>query len=204
METIDCIQGTESWIDIRLGKATASKFGAVLAGGEGKTRTKYMKELLLEIDEQTPAPSYRDKNMEAGTEKEPLAREYYEELNGVVVEQVGFIKFNEWVGGSPDGLVGDDGIIEIKCPLATTHYDYYNGIQKLPKAYIDQMQGLLWITDRKWCDFISFRPESKNRPYWSTKIERDEGYIQKIAVAVNDFVIELEELVKKLINCPFE
>lgn len=196
-----CEQLSDAWYAVKRGKVSASKFSIAMAGGEGKTRTKYMKNLLIEIDEQQTTVSYFDKNMENGTEKEPEARAYYAALHGIIKE-VGFIELNEWIGGSPDGLVGEDGLIEIKCPLGTTHYDYYNQIQKPCKAYIDQMQGLMWITGRKWCDFISYRPESKSRPFWSKRYFRDDGYIKEMQIKIYMFVNELKKMVEQLNTKP--
>ena len=198
MRVIDCIQGTDEWLQARLGKVTASNFGKVLAKGDGKSRATYMDDLLTEFDEGTPTEHICTKYMEAGTKKEPVARGYYEDVNKCTVEQIGFIEFNDFVGGSPDGLVGDDGIIEIKCPTASVHRSYYKETKKPCKAYRDQMQGLLWITGRKWCDFVSFRPESKNHPYWSTIYMRDEKYIKEMEIQVTMFVTELKEMIKQL------
>ena len=198
MKIIDCIQQSDEWIAIRLGMVTASKFSIATAGGEGKTRNRYMKDLYIEIDEQLQTVSYRDKNMREGTEKEPFAREYYELVNDVNVQQVGFVILNDFIGGSPDGFVGDDGIIEIKCPLGVTHYDYYTGLANPYTSYKKQIQGLLWLTGRKWCDFISYRPESKNRPFYKVRLNRDEKYIKELAIQVTMFVNELKNLVKQL------
>jgi len=192
----NCPQGSDEWLALRLGKVTASRFGDVMAEGQGKTRKAYMKSLFTELDEHRVVPTYQDKNMLDGTKKEPLARKYYENVNHCIVEQVGFIELNEWVGGSPDGLVGEDGLIEIKCPIATTHYDYRKGIQKPSKAYIEQMQGLMWITGRKWCDFVSFRPESEH-PYWSTTFMRDEKHITELEIQITMFVTDLKKMIEE-------
>jgi len=193
----DCEQGSDTWVKIRLGHVTASNFSKALSGGAGKTREAYMTKLLVEIDEQTPMPAYKDKNMEAGTEKEPGARLYYENLFNVKVEQVGFIQSNDYIGVSPDGLVGKDGSIEIKCPIGTTHYNYRTEKQKPCKAYIDQMQGLLWITGRKYCDFISYRPESKDYPFWYKRFYRNESYIKEMEVGIVMFVEEMKKKIEQ-------
>jgi hypothetical protein len=127
-----------------------------------------------------------------------MAREFYETQNDCIVKQVGFIEYGEFIGGSPDGLVGEDGLIEIKCPLGITHRGYYSTREKPCKAYVDQMQGLMWITGRKWCDFISFRPESRFRPYWSTRYYRDDEYIKEMAIEITMFVSDLKKEIEKL------
>jgi hypothetical protein len=139
--------------------------------------------------------------MEEGTETEPQAREYYAGLNGVTVEQIGFIQLGDDIGSSPDGLVGDDGMIEIKCPFPSTHLGY---ILKgsLPSEYKAQVQGGLWVSGRKWTDFISFDPRVKSRPFWSIRVERDEKYIGELARAVQVFVEELQTLTEK-VSTPF-
>jgi len=203
MKIIDCEQQSNEWIEARLVKATASNFGLILAKGDGKSRKTYMEGLVTEFDEGVPAENINTKHMRDGSEKEPLAREAYEQINGCKVEQVGFIQFNDYVGGSPDGLVGEDGLIEIKCATARVHRDYYTGTKKPPKKYRDQMQGLMWITGRAWCDFVSFRPESKYRPYWSTRYMRDEEYIKEMEIQTVMFVEELKQMIEKLIKKEF-
>ena len=203
MKIIDCVQGSEEWFSARLVRVTASNFGKVLAKGEGKSRKTYMEELVTEFDEGVAAESICTNSMKAGIEKEPSARKFYELVNQCSVEQVGFIELNEYVGGSPDGLVGDDGIIEIKCPTSRVHRDYYNNITKPCKAYRDQMQGLLWITGRKWCDFVSFRPESRFHPYWPKRYMRDEETIKEMKIQVTMFVTELKEILAKITETEF-
>ena len=203
MEIIRCEQGSEEWEQARLGKVTASNFSLVLAGGEDKSRKGYMEDLVTEIDEGVPTEHICTKYMKAGIEKEPLAREEYEYRRSVKVEQVGFVKLNDYIGGSPDGLVGEDGILEIKCPTAKVHRHYWDKTTKPCKAYRDQMQGLLWITGRKWCDFVSFRPESKSCNYWERRYTRDEKYIKVLEIALITFVIELKEMIDRLMPKDF-
>ena len=202
MKIIDCIQGSPEWHAARLGVASASNFSKILAKGQGKTRKAYMLRLAAEILSSEPQETYSNAAMERGIEIEPQAREYYEGLNGVKVEQVGFCKLDDNIGCSPDGLVGTDGGIEIKCPNTTTHITYILA-DKLPSEYVAQVQGSLWVTDRKWWDFISFDPRLKGRPSWSIRVERDEAYINKLAIEVNQFIIELEELIAGISSNPF-
>ncbi|KKN08276.1 hypothetical protein LCGC14_1058410, partial [marine sediment metagenome] len=142
MKIYDCIQNSEEWYQVRLGKVTASCFSKAIAGGQGKTRKTYMIDLATEILEGTQTVGHYDKNMEAGTLKEPLAREYYELITYCTVKEVGFVKRDDSVGCSPDGLVGDDGGFECKCPLGKTHTRYILE-DKVPTAYKAQIQGCL-------------------------------------------------------------
>ena len=193
----DIIQGSPEWDQLRLGRATASNFGKVLAKGDGKSRMTYMEELVTEFDEGVPTEHICTKHMKAGTEKEPLARRCYEQVNSCKVDEVGFIVLNDFVGGSPDGLVGKDGIIEIKCPLSSTHVETILS-EKMPTKHIPQVQGLLWVTGRQWCDFISFDPKVLSRPIFCIRIERDKDYIATLAGNVAVFVKELKEMVDKI------
>ena len=190
MEIIDCDQGTEEWLQARLGFVTASNFATVRSKGSG--RDTYMWRLAGERDSGELAPkSYTNSNMKRGNELEAEAREFYECNRLRQVEQVGFVQRDNDVGGSPDGLVGEDGIIEIKCPLNATHLKTIR-YGKMDTKYIPQVQGLLWITGRQWCDFISYAP-SATTPMFVIRIERDAKYIAELAGKVGLFVSELKE-----------
>ena len=188
METIDCIQGSDEWFAAKLGIASASNFSKILAKGQGKTRKTYMLQLAAERLSGEPQETYSNAVMDRGSEVEPQARAYYEKFHGLAIEQVGFCKLTDDIGCSPDGLVVDSGLIEIKCPNSTTHLTYIIE-DRLPLAYIAQVQGQLWVINRKWCDFISFDPRIKGRPFWSVRVKRDEPYINNLAIEVNQFII---------------
>lgn len=189
----DIIQGSEEWYEIRLGKVTASKFKDVMAEGDGISRKKYMRQLVAETLTGCSQVTYRDKNMEMGTEFEPLARQHYEAVMGVAVRQVGFISRNDDVGVSPDGLVGDNGMIEIKCPLTTTLIDYILA-DKFPTTYRAQVQGQLWVAERQWCDFVAFDPRMKSNKMFRVRVERDDKYIEIMEEKINFFVEQLKDM----------
>ena len=191
-----CEQGSDEWFTVKLGKVSASHFSDVLNQKTG--RKTYMYRLLAEKLSGEPQETYSNKAMETGTETEPEARTYYEALHGQI-EQVGFVELNDDVGGSPDGLVGLDGIIEIKCPYPSTHIRYIDK-NKLPANYLPQVQGNLWVTGRKWCDFVSFAPQIKSKPFWMIRVQRDEKYIKVLSLAVETFVSEMKELEKRVIG----
>jgi len=198
-QVIDCIQGSDEWYEAKLGIVSTSHFSAVLNKGSG--RNTYMMKLLAERMTGLTQAGYTDKNLENGSELEPLAREYYEAIKKVPVAQVGFVKIGE-VGASPDGLVGDDGCIEIKCPLASTHLsNILRG--KMPTTYIPQVQGVMWVCERKWCDFISYCPTVKSRPFWLVRVLRDDIYIdEQLIKGIDKFLEEIHNKEDKL-NIPF-
>lgn len=195
MEIIECVQGTDDWFAARLGKVTASRFSEVLNKKTG--RGLYMRKLAAERLTGTHEETYRNAIMDTGSETEGEARACYEVIYHQAVEQVGFVELNDWIGASPDGLIGEDGIAEIKCPLGSTHIDYIIK-NKMPATYVAQVQGGLWVTGRQWCDFISYVPRFTSRPLWSVRIQRDEEYIRNLEAAVNVFVAELKELIAKI------
>ena len=196
MEVFRFEQGSEEWTQAKLGVVSTSKFSQVLnkKSGRGTFMCKLAAERLTGVQQ----VSYSDKNMENGLDLEGAAREYYEVLHGCTVEQVGFIKRDDWVGTSPDGLVGRDGMIEIKSVIPSTQITtILSG--KMPTCHIPQVQGQMWVSERKWCDFVSYCPAVKQRPFFSVRIPRDEEYInKKLAVAVIMFVNELKAMIEKL------
>ena len=196
MTTIYCEQLSDEWYAARLGKVTASHFGDVLAGKETSRRKTYMLRLLAERMTGQKQDGYSDKNMEWGIETEPQARDYYEWVMDEKVEQVG-ICFADEVGASPDGLVGDKGLLEIKCPLTTTHLSYIIK-NVLPATYKPQVQGQLLITGREWTDFISYDPRYLKQPMWQIRVERDEAYLTKLSAALAVFTTEISEMERKL------
>lgn len=200
MEIIkDVDQGTEEWHKLRFGWITASKFKDVIAGGAGKTRKSYMYQLASEILTEERAESYSNEYMEWGTQTEPQARAMYEFESGNTVDQVTFIRHGELKAGcSPDGLIGDDGLIEIKCPKTSTQIETFLS-RKMPTIHNAQVQGQLWISEREWTDFVSFDPRINGASsYFCTRVYRDEKYISELAEKVKAFEIELLEMLEKL------
>lgn len=198
----NCEQGSDEWRALRLGKVTGSCFSKAIAGGQGKTKKTYMSQLLAERMSGEPQEGYSDAVMQRGTEVEPLAREYYEAATGQAVKQVGFVERDEWVGASPDGLIGDDGMLEIKCPNSSTHIEtLLSG--KVPTTYKAQIQGQLWVCERQWTDFVSYDPRITQKPYFCIRVERDEDYIKELNIKLKMFVTELQETLQKLTESPY-
>jgi putative phage-type endonuclease len=195
----DIEQGTEQWLALRFGWITASKFKDVMAGGTGKTRKSYMYQLAAEIITGERAESFTNEYMEWGNQIEPQARAMYELESGFDVDQVTFIKHDTLKAGcSPDGLVGESGLVEFKCPKTTTQIEtFLSG--KMPAIHVGQVQGQLWISEREWCDFVSFDPRINGQAhYFCTRVFRDEEKIKQIEDAVIKFEKELFETVGKL------
>lgn len=196
-------QGTQEWLELRLGKVTASKFSEVMTNGRGgkpsATAKSYMIKLVAEILRGQPMPFFENDAMRWGTETEPQARAMYELKNDVDVKEVAFVELNEFVGVSPDGLVGDEGLLEIKCPNTETQIKRFIDGVGLPKEYEAQVQGQLWVTGRKWCDFVSFDPRiDVEASYIQTRVYRDEEYIAKLEEKVTAFVEEMKEMINTL------
>lgn len=194
-------QQTEKWYDIKSGKVSASNF-SIAVGKPGVTRTKYMRKLIGELGSSGREESYINSAMQWGIDTEPEAREYYAAVNDCIVKEVGFIEYSDNIGVSPDGLVGEDGLLEIKCPNTATHIGYILD-NKLPSTYKAQVQGQLWVSGRKWCDFVSYDPRYTKRPYWYIRVERDEKYIAEVEVKINKFVEEMKEKIDKITGTAF-
>ena len=150
-------QRSDEWYAVRLGKITGTQFQTMANGRKDTIDTLCYKIAAERLTGQPCEKAYTNSAMENGVALEPLARAAYETTAFAAVDEVGFLELDEFVGCSPDGLVGDDGGVEIKCPEAHTHLKNL-GDSSCWKAYKWQLQGALWVTDRKWWDFVSFCP----------------------------------------------
>jgi putative phage-type endonuclease len=196
-------QRSPEWFAARLGKVTASRVSDVIAKtktGYSTSRENYMAQLICERMTGTQAESFTNAAMIHGTETEPLARAAYEAHKDVLVDEVGLIThpYIQMAGASPDGVVGDDGVLEIKCPNTATHFDtLLKG--EMPSKYIPQVQWQMACTSRKWCDFVSFDPRvDEGLKLFVTRIERDSEYIKMLEDEVMKFLRELEIKLNKL------
>jgi len=158
MEIIDCVQGSDEWFNARKGKTTASKADVILANGKGLET--YIYEIMAEYYSSEEEEKYTNDAMERGRIIESEARTIYELETDNIVQQVGFVKYNDYIGCSPDGLVGEDGLIEIKCPMNKT-YLIYLLTGEIDKKYYSQMQMQMLITGRSWCDYVVYHPAFK-------------------------------------------
>lgn len=198
----EIVQGSEAWFAQRLGKATASRIKDIVAKtktGYSTSRDKYMTQLLLERLTGTVAESYTNAAMEHGVEQEPFARAAYEALKGVMVDQVAFINHPtiEMAGASPDGLVGEDGLVELKCPMSHTHLESLLG--GLDDQYKVQVQWQMACTGRKWTDLCSFDPRfPADLQLVVKRFERDDAYIATLEKEVIKFLAELDDKLNKV------
>ncbi len=194
----DIKQGTNEWLDLRLGYITSSNFQKVLSKGS-VTRKAYLYQLTAELISNEKEESYTNKYMEWGIETESQARSMYELVTNSVVEEVAFIYHEKLRAGcSPDGLVGDDGMIEIKCPKSTTQIETILK-DRVPSKYIAQIQGQLWISGREWVDFISFDPRLNDKiSFYVKRVVRDEAYINELECSIKIFQDELLEIINNL------
>lgn len=196
-------QGSEDWFQARLGKVTASRIADLMAqtkSGPSASRKNYLAQLVCERLTGEREETFKSAAMIHGTEQEPNARAAYEFMTDLTVTEVGFIDHPtlDMAGCSPDGLVGDDGIVEIKCPNTATHIDtLLNG--KIDGKYLKQMQFQLACADRDWCDFVSFDPRlPAEMQLWVQRVTRDIDMIEEIDAAVSTFLAELDQTVSDL------
>lgn len=196
MQVFDCAQGSPEWFDARKGIPTASMFSTVMAsgrgGGDSKTRRTYMLKLAGEIITGDQADSFSNIHTDRGHAMEPEARNLYAFERDVEPELVGFIRRGN-AGASPDSLVGNDGLLEIKTKLPHILLDVFER-GGFPSEHKAQCQGQLWIAEREWIDLICYWPKM---PSFIIRAYRDEEYIKQIAQAVDAFNDELASLVEK-------
>ena len=195
------IQGSPEWLAERAGKVTASMISNVLMKPETAGFRDYQAQLVAEILTGKPQGSdYTNAAMQFGTETEPLARSAYEAETGFGVDEVGFCQHPtiERSGASPDGLVGKDGLVEIKCPKVSTHLAYLiAGV--VPAAYKNQMMWQMACTGRYWCDFVSFRPDlPENLQLFIVRFKRDPARILELETAVIAFLKSVETMINQL------
>ncbi len=185
-------QGSAEWHSLRIGKITASRFSDVLASGRGgapsKTRQSYLMDLCAERLTGQSAQQFQSEYMTWGTENEPFARGRYELESDVTVEQVGFVELTDHIGCSPDGLFGNDGLLEIKCPASFFPY--------FPQVIV---QYFIVNPALEWCDFVSFDPRITNdKAFFKIRVYRDDEFIKNLDEQVSIFIQDLESLLIKL------
>jgi len=195
------IQGSPEWLAERAGKVTASMVSAVLAKPETAGYRDYQAQLVAEILTCKPQGSdYVNAAMTFGTEMEPLARSAYEAETGFSVDEVGFCQHPtiERAGASPDGLVGNSGLVEIKCPKVATHLAYLlSGV--VPAGYKNQMMWQMSCTNRDWCDFVSFRPDlPEHLQLFIIRYKRDPERIKELETAVIAFLDSVDKMINQL------
>lgn len=198
MIVINCEQGTPEWFALKVGVPGASSFAKIVTskGEASKQRLKYLYQLAGERLIGAKEEGFSNGSMQRGVELEPEARELYELITGNTVDQVGFCFMDEAkrFGCSPDGLIGEEGGLEIKCPSLPVHVEYLlNG--KIPTDYIQQVQGSLYITGREWWDFMSYYPGCKPL---IVRVTPDARFHVRLADELELFCDELEEVSARL------
>lgn len=201
---MDREQGSPAWVAARLGHVTASRIADVIArnksGSISASRANYMAELVAERLTGVPAEQYTNAAMAWGTEHEPMARAAYAFHTNTDVAECGFIAHPTIAmsGASPDGCIGEDGLVEIKCPNTSTHIETLRG-GKVADRYYVQIQWQMACTGRAWCDFVSYDPRMPvHMQLFVQRVPRDAARIKKIEKEVVDFLDELAAIVADL------
>lgn len=195
MQVHNCEQNTPEWFAVRLGVPSASNFDKIitLKGDPSKQSEKYLFKLAGEKVSGKQEDGYQNASMLRGIEIESEAKQMYELVKGVMVESVGFCTLDGF-GCSPDGLVGDEGLIEIKCPTIAVHVEYLlDG--RLPSEYFQQVQGQLLVTGRKWTDFISYYPGLKPL---IVRVYPDEKFHKALKAELGTFCSKLNEVIGRI------
>lgn len=196
-------QGTQEWLQERCGKVTASRIADLMArtkSGWGASRANYASQLICERLTGCVQPSFTNAAMIHGTETEPEARRAYEFFVDRDVQQVGFVPHPDilMAGASPDGLVGNDGLLELKCPNTATHIETLL-LGQIPDKYMKQMQFQMACTGREWCDFASYDNRLPERMrLFVQRVSRSTPVIKEIEEEVSAFLKEIDEAVAQL------
>jgi putative phage-type endonuclease len=198
-------QRTDEWYKARLGKVTASRVADVVAktkSGYSTSRANYMAELICERLTGAKGESYMSAAMQWGVDQEPRARAAYEAETGALVTEIGFTPHGDMgaTGASPDGLVDNDGLVEIKCPITATHLETLL-TETVPSRYITQMQWQMACTGRKWCDFVSYDPRLPDgMELFVKRVPRDDKLISELEDEVGLFILEMSGKLEKLME----
>lgn len=198
----DIEQGSPEWMALRCGRVTMSRAKDCISKGRGSspslTREKYLYEIVSERLTGQPESQYTNQAMEHGTITEPEARLVYQDKESVIVDQIGFVEHDENTGCSPDGVIGKEGLLEIKCPKTSTQIRRIME-NDFPSEYKAQVQGQLWICEREWCDFVSYDPRIEGpASYFKIRVHRDEKYIKELQIGIEKFIEEVERIVGRL------
>lgn len=198
-------QRSPEWVAARLGKVTASRVADLMAKtktGPSASRQNYMADLIVERLTGEQAEHFQSAAMVWGTEIEPLAREAYSFITAQDVTETGFVLHPSIAdfGASPDGLVGEDGLVEIKCPATATHIETLL-TETVPAKYITQMQAQMACTGRAWCDFVSFDPRMPgDMQLWVKRVPCDPEFMSAMEGEVQAFLAELDRKIDGLLT----
>lgn len=189
----ELVQGSDEWLKLRLGKFGGTDAQAVASNGKGLETLCFEK--TGEIITGRLKEQYKNEDMQRGNDLENTARSAYEMTTGNIVTQVGYIEKNEFIGVSPDGLVGEDGIIEIKCPCDAVFvrflYDH-----KIEPKYEWQMMYQMFVAERKWVDYVVFNDNLNKIEI--LRVERNEEKIEKLRIGTESGVVKIKEILSKV------
>lgn len=205
------IQRSQEWFQSRYGKFTGSQISKLMKSGRAKdkvfsdTAMSYIYDVLAEIltdGKSAEAKEFTSKATDWGNKYEPEAIEMYQQFTGDIVDECGFIRSMEYFGASPDGLIGEDGVIECKCPFNTSNHIKHllcETIEDIPDEYAWQMQAELLATGRKWVDFVSYDPRCDERTCLKVmRIERDEEVMTQLTERITLATQELLSILTKI------
>jgi putative phage-type endonuclease len=194
-------QRTVEWVEARLGHATGSRASDIIAGKDTQARKGYITQLVTERLTGASQDFFVNADMQRGIDLEPVARAAYQ-ASHELVDEVGFIKHPliQWFGASPDGYVGNEGLLELKCPRSTTHLEYIQA-KKPPQKYVPQMLAQLSCTGRKWVDFVSFDNRfPEHLQLFVVRFQPSAEELEKFESKVKEFLSEVNNLMEQL--CP--
>jgi len=206
MIIFNCEQRSEAWYQARCGRITGTRFKNLVSKETTDSYKDLVTNIVCEIITGKSEETYVSAAMEYGIEMEPEARSEYEALLNISVKQVGFIipdeehKYHEWTGISPDGILPDEGILEIKCPLAKTHFEYIER-GSLPSEYRYQVQGQLFVTGLRYCHFMSYVPDMK--PFIIQVLPEPELF-ELFEQRLDKLIIEVKEKLEKYQNYKYD
>ena len=187
-------QKSEEWLKLRLARFTASDAQSIQANGKGLETLCFEK--VAEKLTGKGKPSFTNEDIERGNEQEEIARQTYELESGNIVETVGFVELNEWVGCSPDGLIGEDGLVEIKCKNDANFVKFLFD-EKIDPAHYWQMQMQMLVTDRKWCDYVIFN-ENFDRTTIIVRVNRNEEDLKLIQTGLDNGIKTVKSILAKV------
>lgn len=203
----DIEQRTDEWRNLRLGRFTGSRFAGVLAKSKRDGKPLKARDDLIWTIATERIQGYQEQgtssySLQWGIDNEAFAREAYELKTGFFVDEIAFIQHKEldYAGVSPDGIIGSDGGLEIKCPKSPQiHLQSF--LYGVPEEYVPQLQGFLWVTGRKWIDFVSYDPNTKDAlKLLIIRVYRDEEFINNLEAEIKHAEIEVQDLVSRIIK----
>jgi len=198
----DIKQGSDEWLQLRAGRITGTDAATLLVNGKsasglGSGAISLIYKKAAEFVTGPEENGFVNNAMQRGTELEPYARAEYEDATWNHVEQVGFVSVGEYFGVSPDGIVGDDGLIEIKCPMGA-EFVRFVATKEIPEAHMAQMQWVLFLTGRKWCDYVVFNPDFAPAALHIVRVHPMGGYSGDFMEKISVWVQELERVLALL------